>query len=37
MDGKGKTNKELGAIAGVTGWGCFDETLALVPGIIHFF
>jgi len=32
MDNKGKSNKDMAGEAGVTGWGCFDDTLALVPG-----
>jgi len=34
MDSKGMTNKEMSGEAGVAGWGCFDETLAIVPGNI---
>eukprot|EP00802_Teleaulax_amphioxeia_P023668 Tamp_24282.p1 GENE.Tamp_24282~~Tamp_24282.p1 ORF type:complete len:289 (+),score=65.98 Tamp_24282:57-869(+) len=32
LDDKGMTTQELSGEAGTTGWGCFDDKLALVPG-----
>jgi hypothetical protein len=29
--------QELSAVAQVTGWGCFDEKLAVVPGTLTLF